>query len=191
MVIIMDLIDKLHNSAVSEKEKEITELINILLKKILKIAKKPNIAFVSIMLSHLDTINNTIYINNDESIYKNKSIFNISNECFHVFQSEAGQCLQYDDIGRKIIEGPCPEYRYNYDFEVDSSAFALAFTNYYISYILEYNYTYPFEISSSAKTKYPSLEEKEIEIKYRADKYYNNYIEKFKEHTVEIKNIKI
>ncbi len=187
----MDIINELHNEAVSKKEIEITTLINILLTKILKIAKKPNIAFDSITPSHFDTINNTIHINEDESIYKNKSIFNMAHECFHVSQNENGVNLKYDDAGKQIIEWKCSEYGYNYKFEIDASAFALAFTNYYISYILKNNYKYLFEISSFAKTKFPFLVEKEREIKYRADKYYSDYIEIFKEHTAEIKNITI
>ena len=186
----MNIINKILEDTILEKKESITSLIHILLEKVLRIKKEPNIIFDSKTTSHYDTINNSIYINTGESIYKNKSIFNISHECFHVSQKESGLDLKYDDAGRKIIEWECSEYGYNYEFEVDASAFALAFTNYYIYYVEELDYKYPFGISNDAKSKYPSLVEKEIEIKRKANDYYNKYISKFKEYTDDIKIIK-
>ena len=176
------------NVAVKEKKNSITAIIDIILTKILDIKKKPNVLFEDSATS-FDSINNIIYINTKESIYQNKSIFNMAHECYHVFQNEHGIELKYDDVGRSIIEWECSEYGYIYEFEIESSAFALAFTNFYIAYILEYNYKHLFEISAFAKNKYPILIEKELEIKKKSKDYFNKYITTFKKYEEDIKKV--
>ena len=186
----MEIINKLHDVAIEENKNSITAIVDIILTKVLTIEKKPNVLFDD-SATRFDNINNIIYINTRESIYKDRSIFNIAHECFHIFQNEHGLDLKYDEAGRKIIEWKCSEYGYSYKFEVEASAFALSFTNFYIAYILEYNYKHLFEISAFAKNKYPILIEKELEIKKKSEDYYNKYITTFEKYKEDIKNINI
>ncbi len=177
----MEKIKELHNLANQEKKNGIVSIINIILSKVLRITNMPKIIFSDNITSNYDSLNNIISIDTKESIYNDKYIFNIAHECFNVFQNENGEDLSYEEEGINIMVNGCSEYRYYYDFEVESSAFALAFTNFYITYIKEFNYEYLFEISSLAKNKYSFLKDREKQIKNKSyeyrDKYSNIFIE--------------